>query len=205
MKKILRGIVVTIALIFIWPWVMFKKYGNTNYKLTGKTVVISNHYATLDAFLIYLAFPKSKIRFVTIADTQKNIVTRFITWLFDCLYIDYNTANLSFFKQCIQILNDGGILCIYPEGVINPLKYGLFNFEGSFMYFAKKTGAKILPLYVYPELKFFKKSIVYVGDEVTKEEYSQFATSQDAILDIRMRIAEYASFDYENLQDNAPK
>ncbi len=199
MKKIFRWFIIYLLYVFLWPFFLYKKYGNKDYELTGRTVIVSNHYATLDAFFIFFTFKKKNIRFVTIIDVKKNIISRFLTWLFDCLYIDYDATNIDFFKECIKILNNDGIICIYPEGIINPSKFGVFTFQSSFMYLAEKTKAKILMLYVYPNYKFLKKSVLFIGDELTYDEYSKFDSRQDAVNYVQCKIGEYSLGEYDCL------
>ena len=203
MKKILRFIIVSVLMAIFWPYFLYKKYGIINYKLENKTIIVSNHYSTFDAFFIYLMFRKKKIYFVTITETKKKILSRFLTWLFDCLFIDYNSANVSFFRKTIEILNNDGIICIFPEGEINPRKYGFFDFKASFVYFAKKTNSKILPLYIYPEVAFFKKSKIYIGDVVTPDEINAFSTLNEASMYVQSKIMDYSTnFDIPiNLDD----
>lgn len=193
MKKFFRKVFVGLFLLLFWPYFLYKKYGNTDYKLGGKTIIISNHYSTFDAFFIYLIYYKQKIHFVTIAEAKKRYLSRFVTSLFDCLYIEDNICNFKFFKQCINILNDNGILCIFPEGIINPRKFGFFDFKNSFIYFARKTGAQILPIYIYPELDLFKKSTVYIGDIIDIDIISAFKTNDEASAFIQSKIIEYSN------------
>ena len=125
-------------------------------------------------------------------DVKKNIISRFLTWLFDCLYIDYNSTNLSLFKDLIKILNEDGVICIFPEGEINPTKFGVMTFQKSFMFLAEKTNATIVPLFVYPELKFFKKSKIFIGDEITSAEYLSYPSREQAVNDIQFLICQYS-------------
>lgn len=176
-----------------WPFFLYRKYGNTAYRLEGKTIIVCNHYSTFDAFFIYLIFGREKIHFVTIAETKKRCLSRFVTSIFDCLFIDYETTNFGFFKRCIDILEKDGVICIFPEGEINPCKVGFFDFKNSFMFFAKKTGAKILPLYIYPELQAFKRSSVYIGEVIGNEEYGRYATYEQATAFVQSKIMEYGN------------
>ena len=173
-KKILRVFIVGLFLLFTWPLFLYKVLGNKSYKLKENTIIIANHYSNYDPFFIYLYFFKYHINFVTIIDVKKKIFTRFITWLFDCLYVNYHGINLSFFKESIKILKNNGIICIFPEGEINPSKYGFFEFYESYLHIAKKANSSILPIYIYPELKFFKKSTLYIGENITVEELNKY-------------------------------
>ena len=72
MKKTLRALLSGLFLLLFWPFFLYKKYGNTDYKLTKRTIIIANHYSNFDAFFIYLIYGRNKkIHFVTIAETKK--------------------------------------------------------------------------------------------------------------------------------------
>lgn len=194
MKKALRLLLSCLILLLFWPFFLYKKYGNTDYKLNKRTIIISNHYSNFDAFFIYLIYGRNKkIHFVTIAETKKKLWSRFITWLFDCVYIDSNTANISFFKECIRILNNDGLICIFPEGFVNHRKYGFLEFQASYIYFARKTQAVILPLYIYPQLSLFKKTIIYVGAPFETRDYSHIVDREVASMHIQSHVMDYAA------------
>lgn len=193
MKKILRNFLITLFLLILWPYFLYRKYGNNQLRISGNTIIISNHCSTFDAFFIYLIFGYRKIRFVTIKEVKNKALSRFIAWLFDCLYIDYKSTNLDFFKECIQILKDGGVICIFPEGVVNPLKNIFFDFKASFVYLARKTDALILPLYIYPALKPFKRSKIYIGELYNTYDYAEYKSLYDAATFFQCKIIEYSA------------
>lgn len=195
MKRFLRFILVALFLLFAWPFFLYRCYGNKKLRIRGKTVIISNHYSTFDGFFIYLKFGYAKIQFVTVADVKKKLLPRFVAWLFDCLYLDYGTPNLGFFKQCIKVLNDGGVICIFPEGVVNVAKYGFFDFKKSFVYLSRKTEADILPLYIYPEMRAFKVTKVFIGELYRTEDFENFDGLYDAATFFQCKIIEYSRFD----------
>ena len=199
MKKTLRLLLSSLFLLLLWPCFLYKKYGNTDYTLTKRTIIISNHYSNFDAFFIYWIYGRNKkIHFVTIAETKKKLWSRFITWLFDCLYIDStanNSAqkNVAFLKKCVRILNDDGIICIFPEGYVNQRKYGFLDFQASYVFLARKTQSVILPLYIYPELSLFKKTRIYVGVPLKPQDYSHIADRDEVSMHIQSRVMDYAA------------
>lgn len=192
MRVVMRHITICIFLFFAWPYFLYKKYGNTAYKLEKRTIIAANHYSTFDPFFIYLIYRKQKIHFVTIIETKKKLFTRYITWIFDCLFIDYKEMNIGFFKKTINILKNDGIVCIFPEGVVNNRKFGFFDFEKSFIYFALKAKAQILPLYIYPEISFFKKSIIYIGNIIPYKKIEEINDLENAAIYVQSKIMEYS-------------
>jgi len=172
MKAITRFILFVFIGFFAWPFLLLEKKGKSHYRLEGNTIIIANHYSDIDPALIYFAFfGQKRITFVTHVGVKKNIWTHLLTWAFDCLYVDYSTINVAFFKESTRILNEGGVICIFPEGVINPRKYGFFDFSRSYVMLARRSHSKILPLFLYPQKKMFKKSLVYIGDALDEKAY----------------------------------
>jgi hypothetical protein len=86
--------------------------------------------------------------------------------------------NSVYFKEGLSLLKNNEILCIFPEGVINPRKYGFMLFKKSYLFFAMKTKSDILPIYIYPEIKPFKKSLIVIGELVTADEYLKKGDSE---------------------------
>lgn len=180
-------------MIFLWPFFLYKVYGRKDYRLEGRTIIVANHYSTFDPFFIYMIYWKQHIRFITIKETKKRLLSRFATWLFDCIYIDHSSNHVLFFRQCLKVLKEDGVLCIFPEGGINPRKEGFFEFKPVFVLLAKRTNAKILPLYIYPELTAFKRSKIYVGDVISPEEISQYEDVEYACAFVQSKIMDYST------------
>lgn len=200
MKTFLRSLFVGLFLLFAWPFFLYKKYGNRTWRQSGAVILVANHYSNFDPFFLWMIFRKNHPVFVTAADVKKRRIPYLITRLFDCLYVDYSSNNIGFFKDCLRVLNGGGMLCIFPEGGINPRKAGFIDFKHSFLFFARKTDCDILPVYLYPELSVFKRSSVYIGDPVTKADYDKLPDNLDAAAFVQSRIMDY-SFEVPNARD----
>lgn len=151
-------------LVPTWPFFLYQSKGNRNHRLTANTLIIANHYSNFDPLFIQMKYFFTPIRFIAIKDTQLKIYSRFITWLFDCIYVDADQITPSFIKTTVQTLKQGGIVCIFPEGVVNPRKFGFFDFKKGYLHIVKRTQSTLLPIYIYPALKLFKKSTLHIGE-----------------------------------------
>lgn len=206
MKKILRLSLSYLFLLLSWPFFLYKKYGNTSYEPADRTIIICNHYSNFDPFFIYLMYGRKKtIHFVTIAETKRKLWSRFITWLFDCLYIEDSENNVLFLRQCVRVLDNDGIICIFPEGFVNPRKYGFLDFQASFIFLARKTQAAILPLYIYPNLSFLKKSYIYIGTPLETKDYSHIPDRENAAMHIQSKVMDYAAIIDSVIEEKSDK
>jgi|BioPla2DNA2_1021312.scaffolds.fasta_scaffold85293_3 1-acyl-sn-glycerol-3-phosphate acyltransferase len=170
MKKIISVFVYAFYIIFLWPFLFYKKYGNNQKIKIKNTIVVANHYSDFDSVLLKMLLFKNKVRFVATSDVKRNILTRIYCWSLDCFYVgdDYVT-NIRFIKEATAFLKKGGNVVIFPEGVINPQKAGIFPFNEGYLILQKKASANILPVYLYPHFSATKKSKLYVGDIITNE------------------------------------
>jgi len=166
MKRIVRMLLMTLFLVPLFPFFLFRSHGNIKYRLSGRTIIICNHYSNFDPFFIQMKFFRTRIRFVALKIPKHKIHLRVITWLFDCIYVDPDKVDLAFYKSAIKSLNQNQVMCIFPEGVVNPRKYGFFDFKQSYLRLAKKTNSTVLPMYLYPVLKPFKRSKLYIGQVI---------------------------------------
>jgi len=180
-------------MIFVWPFFLYKRYGRKDYRLEGRTIIVANHYSTFDPYFIYMIYRRKKIHFITIVETKKRLLSRFATWLFDCIFIDNKSNHVLFFRQCVNVLKNDGILCIFPEGCINPQRAGFFDFKPAFILLAKRTNAKILPIYIYPELTAFKRSKLYIGDIIAPEEIKKYDDVEYACAFVQSKIMDYST------------
>lgn len=114
---------------------------------------------------------KSHLYFVTNKGVKDKFITRVFCSMFNCIYVDSEldniATNIKAIKKCLEVLKNGNILVIFPEGVILPQKEVFFEFSRSFVFLARKAKSKIYPLYIYPELRLFKRSIIYINEEVS--------------------------------------
>ena len=193
MKKVFRIFIISLLMIFVWPFFLYKKYGNKRYRLENRTIIVANHYSTWDPFYIYMIYGgKKKITFITIKEAKKRFFAGFFTWLFDCIFIDLESNHVLFIRQCMRVLKNDGILCIFPEGYYNPRKYGFLDFKPSFVFLSTKAKANVLPLYIYPESTIFRRSKIYIGDVIPWEKLNEYDDFDCAAMYVQSKVMDYS-------------
>lgn len=104
----------------IFTLFLFFKYG---YKIKKSKVdnnqnylIICNHAATLDPFMLGLSFP-FPIYYVASEDLLKNkIVSKVLSYALAPIPIKKGITDLVCIKRCINISKEGGSIAIFPEG-----------------------------------------------------------------------------------------
>lgn len=132
--------------------------GLENIPENGNVILAGNHTNNLDA-AIMLSGPN---RIVHMLAKKELFKTKISNWFFTsmgCISVDRSKHDDLAKKKAMNVLNDGKVIGIFPEGTVNqtdelllPLKYGAVSF-------AKKTNAYIVPFSITGKYKLFKKSI----------------------------------------------
>ncbi len=109
--KIIKILAITVLKLFFG----FKVEGKENIPSKPPYLVAANHVSYLDPIVIGCAFPH-KVRFMGKKELFEH---KFLSWLLKELGvfpINRGALDISSVKQSIQILKDGGVLGIFPEG-----------------------------------------------------------------------------------------
>lgn len=199
MRKILRFLIIGFFLIFLWPILIYKRYGESIKEFEDGSIVVANHYSNLDPILIYLiSKKKKKLHFITSNDVKNHFFTRMFCYAFNCLYVDDkedSSLNYQTLRKAIRLLKDGKIIVIFPEGVIRPCKNGFFEFNRGFIFLSRMTKGCIYPLFIYPEATPFIKSKIYFCKKVDYDEIKD-KDDIDASIFVQCQIID-ASFKLE--------
>ncbi len=197
MRKILRFLIIVFFLIFLWPVLIYKRYGENIKEFEGGSVVVANHYSNLDPILIYLVSKnKKKLYFITYSGVKNHFFTRVFCYAFHCLYVNDkdNTSNYQTLRTAIKLLKEGNIIVIFPEGVIRPCKNGFFEFNRGFIFLSRMSKGSIYPLFIYPEpTPFIKSKICFcrkvVYDEIKeKDDIDAAFFVQCMIIDVSFKL-----------------
>lgn len=177
MKQIFRFFIIAFFGVLLWPFLLVKIINKKpDNKDLDNTIIIANHYSNFDPMLIKKLFLKRNLIFVADSDVKKKLWSRFLTWSFNCVYVSIDEVKPSAIKKCINILKNDGTVVIFPEGFVNPRKSGFLPFMKGYALIAKKSQANVLPLFLNPSGKIFRKNII-VFDKIYK--YTDYSSYED--------------------------
>jgi 1-acyl-sn-glycerol-3-phosphate acyltransferase len=118
-------------------------------KIKGKAIVASNHNAVMDVavmlFVLWRRIPRTLVAEILY---RKNVFLSFLLNILGCIKVNREAYDLSFLDKCNKILDEGGLVEVYPEarlprkGEERPL-----SFKPSTVCLALSSGAPIIPVY----------------------------------------------------------
>lgn len=138
---------------FIFSRLISSRYKTTvlgmkNIPASGGVLLLGNHISWIDWAIIQIASPRP-IRFVMIKDIYERWYLKWFFDLFGCIPIKAGPGSHQSFKEIAQRLNQGEVVCLFPEGAIS--KNGqLSEFKRGFEKAAQAADSSviILPFYI---------------------------------------------------------
>lgn len=180
MKKIIRVFQIILFGLILWPFLKLNKKTKTpNKEELKNTIIICNHYSNLDPFIIKKVFLNCKIVFIAHSSVKNKLWSKLLAWSFDTLYVSDDILSISVIKKCSEILNNGGTIAIFPEGHVNPTKFGFLSFKKGSALIAKNSKAKILPMFIVPSPRIFKRNEVFFDKMYEFPEYNKTGKIDD--------------------------
>lgn len=138
-------------------WFGEKVVGKENIPKSGKCILAGNHVSDFDAYLLF-AGTKRPIHFLG----KKELFEGKMGWFFKMMHlipVDRKNKNPEAKNQAIEVLNEGKILGIFPEGTYRK-KDLLLPFKPGVISFSEKTDALIVPFVILGTFKFRSKPVI---------------------------------------------
>ncbi|MBM7581339.1 1-acyl-sn-glycerol-3-phosphate acyltransferase [Caldicoprobacter guelmensis] len=163
--KFARAIVRPLMFLLFRPRVE----GLENFPMEGKTIVYSNHISLLDPVLIGCVLPR-QVFFMAKMELFKIPVLRTIIRQLGAFPVKRGSADLSAIKHSLQVLNDGKVFGIFPEGTRSKTGF-LQSFSHGIASIAHKSRAKVLPIAIVGQYRLFRPITVRIGRPLNFEDY----------------------------------
>lgn len=187
--------------LWLKAWMHLDSHGAENVPASGGCVLASNHASYLDPPIVACGLKHRVVRFMA-RDTL--FAGRFRNWFFHgikCVPLDRTRGDVAALRKGIQLLKEGEVLGLFPEGTRSP-DGQLKPAKGGIGFLIAKAGVPVVPIYVGGTFEAFPKGAkhikrgkvsVYYGQPISFAEISgrgEGKESYQAIGDLIMsRIA----------------
>ena len=142
--------------------------GKNNIPSSGGAIAAGNHISFADPICLYYA-QKRQLRYMAKAELFKNPFLRFICRSYGAFPVDRGSADSSALETALQIIKDGKVLAIFPEGTRS--KDGTIGRgKSGIALLAYQSQAPIYPFAVYAKRKPFRHYTVAFGEPVTAKD-----------------------------------
>ena len=132
--------------------------GRDNIPSSGAVILAGNHTNNLDA-AIMISGPKRIVHMMAKKELFKKRISKWFFRSMACISVDRSIHDENAKSEAIDVLKNGHVLGIFPEGTVNKTDKVILPFKYGAVSFALKTDAYIVPFAITGKYKVFKKSI----------------------------------------------
>ncbi|MBR0137394.1 MAG: 1-acyl-sn-glycerol-3-phosphate acyltransferase [Erysipelotrichaceae bacterium] len=150
--------------------------GQENIPEEGPVIIACNHIGNTDPGYACMA-TKRMIHFMA----KKELFDSPFSWFFKSagtIRVDRENHGGNALEKAEQILNEGGVIGIYPEGTRNRTNQPLQPFKHGAVRLARRTGATIVPMAIRGNFRKGMKVAFGKGFTVSKEDEVSEATEK---------------------------
>ncbi len=176
-------------------WFGGKVIGKENIPKNGPCILAGNHESNFDAYLLFKG-SKRPIHILGKIELFKGPFGFFFKMM-HLIPVDRKNKNPLAKEKSLEILNDGKVLAIFPEGTFHK-KDIILPFKPGAISFATKSGAPIIPFSIVGTFKFRSHPIIKFGKPI----YINEINSEDKVKyleDIVRNMIIYLKNSKENL------
>ena len=182
--------------------------GLANVPKTGPLIIAANHQSNFDPSLLSVSIPR-KVNFLAKSSVFIGGVVNYLLKAYGAHPVSRNSIDLKAYRWATQLLKQGNVIVIFPEGTRNPKSMN--HPKKGAAKLAMATNAKIIPVGITGTeklgtlLRVFNptgKLTVNIGTAIDPNNYPELIQNNDseAFLDIVMKeIAKLVPSEYRGI------
>ena len=160
----LKKIIITVFKIFVKLIYKINVTGIQNLNIDGGYVLTANHRSNWDVVVLYAMLNK-ELNFMAKAELFENRILAWLLKKFGAFPVKRNTNDIGAVKQALQILNNGKILAIFPQGT-RSAELDVDNAKAGAVLFASRCQKPIVPVAIAGEYKLGATLNIVIGEPV---------------------------------------
>ena len=138
-------------------------------RIRGGALLISNHTGFFDPVHLMLSIWYRRHHFVCIKDLfEGNRLKHLLFRHFHCIPIDRDNFSMASLRLITDELKAGHLVSMFPEGHVVP-NGSLAPFKSGMVLLALQGKCPVVPVYIEPQKRFYKRLTVAVGEPIDLE------------------------------------
>lgn len=161
-------------MMLMFPFLRVKKLGldGKRYKINfdGGAILAANHIGFTDPLTISVAFWFRRVFFLVAEVLMKNRFLAFWLKKAGCIKIDRNSTDIEAVRKSVNVLKNGKLLLIFPQGYI-VRDGGINSLKSGAVLMAMQAGVPIIPMYSDKRSHKFGFRRIIIGEPLFCSEY----------------------------------
>lgn len=157
-------------------------------KIKGGAIIAANHTSFADPFVVNAAFWYRRLYFMAgeaVMDGKGKLVPLLLKGL-GAIKVDRNRADPESINRCVEKLEEGYLLTVFPQGrIIRDDDVTAIKSGTALM--AVRANVPIIPIHIEPGKKWYQKRSVVIGDPIDPQNFG--IASQDCVQKVSAALA----------------
>ena len=153
----------------------------------GACVIMGNHRAWLDPFLLAMCARDREIRFMGKKELWGNKAFLWIANRVRGIPVDRGNADMTSIRLSMTVLKAGHSLGIFPEGTRSKGD-GMLPLMGGAALLAMRSKSPVVPIYIDGDYRLFRQMVVRVGKPVEMDDLLAGRVTKEACDELNERI-----------------
>jgi len=152
-------------------------------------MLICNHQSWLDPVCLLHMVKKYDVRFLAKKELLENKLIGGILNSMQVIGVDRHNSDMVAMRRCMQVLREGHILGVFPEGTRH--KQGVMEeLEGGAAMIALRSNASVLPVWIKEKIRPFRLNHCYVGDVISLEDLREQGINKETCEKVLARFTQ---------------
>ncbi len=161
------------TLLLMRPKIVY--FGKGKISDIKRGLVCANHSSFLDPALILCAFWKRRLHFLATADLFQSPVKKFFFSRMNCIPVDKQNFSMDSLHSVCDELKGDKMVIIFPEGSVHAESNGeVGEFKNGAMLMSYLAEADLIPMYIFPVKKWYRRRVAVIGDPIRIREICPF-------------------------------
>lgn len=141
-------------------------------KIRGGAILAANHTSFSDTFQVGVAVWYRRMFFLAAEVVMR---TKLRSWLLTgvgAIRIDRNCADIEAIRKAVDVLKQGHLLTVFPQGGITGREQ-IQSVKSGAVLIALQAGVPIIPIHICPSKHWYSRRCVVIGDPIDPRAYIQ--------------------------------
>lgn len=144
-------------------------YNTERLSINAPFIVVCNHQSLWDPIVVAYACKPYEIRFIGKKELMAN---KLMNWLIckqlHAISVDRHHSDMAALRSAMQVIKDGHVLGIFPEGTRH-VEGTMEHMEGGTAMIALRCGVPVVPVWIDKRVRLFRRTNCRVGETIDLE------------------------------------
>jgi 1-acyl-sn-glycerol-3-phosphate acyltransferase len=161
--------------------------GLENVPKDGGLVICANHRTNHDPVVV-AASQKRQVSFMAKEELLKLPIIGFVLLKIGVFPVKRGSGDIGAVRKAVEIIKNGGVLSVFPEGTRNKTKDLLIEFKTGAALIAYRANADIQPCAIIGSYKLFSKVTIIYGNPIYLKKFGEKPSLELITNDIKKEI-----------------